>query len=118
MKNLSSKWQKVIVWLTGWLNIIAFVIAGGYVYLKTEDEDVKASAKTVLGVTLTFTGLDLLRGLVYNIANLANVEYKILNVIADVGVMLTVLKAIIFLAFFVLDVCGVICRSTKNNEDK
>ena len=107
MKNLSSKWQKAIVWLTGWLNIIAFVLAGGYVYLKTDDEDVKGSAKTVLALWLGFTGIELVRSLIYNIANLAEVEYKTLNTISDIGLAITVVKAVVFLALFILDLCGI-----------
>ena len=55
MEKLNSKWQKLILWLTGYLNIIAFVLGGGFVYLKTQDEKVKKSAKTVLAFVIVFT---------------------------------------------------------------
>ena len=60
MKGLSVKWQKLIVWLTGYVNIIAFVIAGGYLFKNTEHEDVKRSAKVALIVTAIFTAIEAL----------------------------------------------------------
>ena len=104
MKNLSSKWQKAIVWFTGYVNVIAFFLAGGYVYLNTQDKDVKGTAKTALGVVIGFNVLDILRSVVYNIASLADVEYKTLNVISDIGVALTIVKAVVFATLFIVDV--------------
>ena len=104
MKNLSSKWQKAIVWFTGYVNVIAFILAGGYMYLNTQDKDVKGTAKTAMGVVIGFTVLDMLRSIVYNIASLADVEYKTLNAISDIGVALTIVKAIVFVTLFIVDV--------------
>lgn len=107
MKGLSTTWQKIIVWLTGYLNVIAFFLAGGYVYLKTECDDVKSSAKTVLALLLGFTGLDILRSLIYNILSVANVGFDTLNVISDIGTVLLIIKAVVFVTLFILDVCGI-----------
>ncbi len=112
MKNLSAKWQKLIVWLTGYLNIIAFVLAGGYLYFKTEDEDVRSSAKNALVVVAGFTGLDLLRSVIYNLMSLFDASYNSLNVVSKIGVAFTIIKAIVFAVLFVLDLNGIQLKKT------
>ena len=106
MKGLSSKWQKLIVWLTGYVNIIAFVLAGGYVYLNTEDDDVKDSAKSVLYIVAIFTALELVRSLVYNVLNVSGADYGTLNVLTTIAMIITALKMVVFAVLFVCDMCG------------
>ncbi len=107
MKSLCSKWQKLIVWLTGYLNVVAFFLAGGYVFFKTEDEDVKDSAKTVLLLTLLFTAIDIIRLVIYNFASVGEAEYDTLNEISKFGLIMAVIKAITFVTFGVLDFFGI-----------
>ncbi len=116
MKTLSEKWQKLIVWLSGYLNIIAFFLAGGYLYLKTDSDDVKTSGKTVLFLTAIFTGLDLLRGLLYNILSVAEADYEILRTISTVGTVFVILKAVVFATLFILDLCGIKLLPIKNEQ--
>lgn len=105
--KISSKWQKTVIWLTGYLNIIAFILSGGYIYQKTEDEDVKTSVKTVLIFLVGFTGLDILRMVIYNILSVASVGYETLNVISAIGGILSVIRGIVFVTFYILDMCGI-----------
>ena len=107
MKTLSIFWQKTIVWLTGWLNTIAFFLAGGYVYLNTESEDVKKSAKSVLGLMLIFAGIEILRSVIYNILSVANVDYDTLAVLSDVAYIISIIKAIVFVTLYILDIKGI-----------
>jgi len=119
MKNLSAKWQKTIVWLSGWLNIIAFFLAGGYIYLNTDDDDVKRSAKTAVVLTLFFTAIEVLRSIIYNVLNIANVSYDTLSVISDIGTAFSIIKTITFTTLFILDLCGIkFIPVLKNKENK
>ena len=118
MKNLSGTWQKIILWLTGYLNIIAFFLAGGYVYLNTDSEDVRHSAKTVLALLLGFTGIEILRSVVYNILSVAGVGYDTLAVISDIASIITVIKAVVFVTLFVLDLRGIKLTHSKTAESK
>lgn len=118
MKTLSTFWQKTIVWLTGWLNTIAFFVAGGYVYLNTENEDVKKSAKSVLGLLLIFAGIELLRAIIYNIFSVANADYDTLSVISDVANIIYIIKAIVFTAFYILDIKGIKITPIKEKTEK
>lgn len=105
MKNLSSKWQKLIVWVTGYLSIIAFVIGGGYIYMKTEDADVKKSAKTVFLISIAFTALDIIFLIVRNITSAAG-DYQALNDISIITSMIAIVEAIVFVVFCALDMVG------------
>lgn len=107
MKNLSAKWQKLIVWLTGYLNIIAFFLAGGYVYTKTQDEEVKNSAKTALILVAGFTAIEMLRGLIYYIMTLSNASYEALSAMSDLSYVLTIIKIVVFATLFALDFFGI-----------
>ena len=104
MKKLSAKWQKLIIWLTGYLNIIAFVIAGGYTYLNTEYKAVKATAKKVLLLLAGFTAIDILRTLIYNVISLFEADYNAIEVISKIGTAIAIIKAITFVVLFVLDI--------------
>ncbi|MBO5304493.1 MAG: hypothetical protein J6A99_02330 [Clostridia bacterium] len=105
MKNLSSKWQKLIIWVTGYLSIIAFVIGGGYIYMKTEDADVKKSAKTVFLISIAFTALDIIFLIIRNITSAAG-DYQALNVISIITSMIAIVEAIVFVVFCALDMVG------------
>ena len=102
MEKLNSKWQKLILWLTGYLNIIAFVLGGGFVYLKTQDEKVKKSAKTVLAFVIVFTIIDIIRLIIANFINLGD-NYEAINGVYHVGLVIAVIKAVTFVTFCVLD---------------
>ena len=105
MKGLSCKWQKLIIWVTGYLSIIAFVIGGGYIYMKTEDADVKKSAKTVFLISIAFTALDIIFLIVRNITSAAG-DYQALNVISIITSMIAIVEAIVFVVFCALDMVG------------
>lgn len=103
MNKLSAKWQKVIVWLTGYLNIIAFMLAGGYIYLKTEDEEVKSSAKRVLVLVAGFAVASALIGFIYNILGVCNAGYDALNAMSKVGIVIDIIKTLVFGVMFIFD---------------
>ena len=56
----SNSWKKILIWACGYVSIIAFAIAGGYAIVKSEDEDLKKTAKTCFIVTLVFLAVDAL----------------------------------------------------------
>ena len=48
MQKISKKWQKVILWAGAYASSIIFALLGGYVWLKTDDDE------KVFAVTLVF----------------------------------------------------------------
>ncbi len=106
MEKLGTKWQKLIIWLTGYLNLIAFILGGGYIYLKTKDEKVKASARLALFVTAVFTALNAFYTLLYNILYLFGAGYETTNLMSDISRVITILEIIVFALLLILDLFG------------
>ncbi len=68
MKEVWSKsWKKVLIWASGYVSFLAFVVAGGYVIVKGQEEDVKRTAKQCFIVSLLFLAVDALTTIFNNI---------------------------------------------------
>lgn len=66
MKEIWTKtWKKALIWLCGYSSFIAYALVGGYVIVKSDDEELKKTAKTAFIVTLIFTALSAIL-LLYN----------------------------------------------------
>ena len=40
MKKIwTNRWKKALIWFSGYFSLIAFAIVGGYVIVKSEDDD-------------------------------------------------------------------------------
>ncbi len=53
----SKKWKKVLIWFCGWIDFVAFALVGGYTIVKSEDEDLKKTAKQTFTVVLIFAAI-------------------------------------------------------------
>ena len=118
MKNLSVRWQKLIVWLTGYLSIIAFVVAGGYIHRNTEHDELRSSAKVALFVTAVFTGLDMIRYILQYCVGLADASTMW---IYDMGYVFAIVKIIAYIVLFIVDMTvgfGHGKQSVKKEEEK
>ncbi len=74
MKEIWTKsWKKVLVWVCGYVGILAFAIAGGYVIVKSEDAELHRTAKQCFIVTLAFLAADALLVVLTYIGSLANI---------------------------------------------
>lgn len=62
---MNEKLKKVFILLSGYLSFIAFAIVGGYVFIKSDSEELKKTAKLTLIVTLIFTAISAVL-LIYN----------------------------------------------------
>ena len=116
--NLSKNFKKTVIWVTGYLNLIAFLLAGGYIFVKSEEEDVRSSAKSAFLLVVTFTAIDIVRMIVYNIMSVANAGYKALSVVSDIGTVVAVIEALAFVIFFILDLCGIKFIPVRYEEKK
>ena len=56
-KIWDKKWIKILIWLSGYINFIAYAIVGGYVIAKSQDEELRKETKKAFIVTLVFTAL-------------------------------------------------------------
>ncbi len=73
--NWNNKWKAVLVWLSAYLNFIAFVVVGGYFYVKKEDEELQSATKQAFLVTLGFTAISAFLSIFNYIGGLTNNYY-------------------------------------------
>ena len=72
MKEFWTKnWKKALLWLSGYLSIIAFAVVGGYIIVRSEDQDLRRSAKTCFIVVLIFAAIDAFVLILNNILGLS-----------------------------------------------
>ena len=62
---MNEKLKKVFILLSGYLSFIAYAIVGVYVLVKSDNEELKKTAKLTLIVTLIFTAISAVL-LIYN----------------------------------------------------
>ena len=71
MKGFWTKnWKKALIWLCGYVHLIAFAITGGYVIAKSTVKELHRTAKTVFIVTLIFTAVEAVILILSGIASL------------------------------------------------
>lgn len=106
MKNLSLNWRKAIIWFTAYVNVIAFFLAGGYIYLNTSESETRLTFKNALALSIGFTCLGVLQDLLYYLLSIFKVNYQVLNTLNTVDQVIFALKIIVFAVFVILDFCG------------
>ncbi len=72
----TQKWKSILIWASAYINFIAFALVGGYAVVKTEDENLKKTAKQALIVTLIFSALSAFLALFSNIAGFSDSYYS------------------------------------------
>ena len=106
MKHLSKLWQKGIIWLTSYVNLIAFFVAGGYLFLNTGDDDIRVSFKNALLCSAGFTLLTLFFDVLYYLLSIFGAGYDTLNFINKIDYVIFILKIAAYVTLFVMDVKG------------
>lgn len=120
MKGIKDNVYKVILWLSGYLSIIVFALTGGYVWLKTDNEELKKETKKIFIVTLIFTLIDVFLRIYYIFMSLANnvggEAYKFYNLLGNISALAKITVFLIFglIAFF----SGKKSKETTATEDK
>ena len=90
MKTISKKFVKVLMYVFGYLNIVAAVVGCGYVLLKSEDKGCKTAARNSLILSVIFAALSALYSFIsYFFGTLLELDvYRALNIInAIVGIL-------------------------------
>ena len=102
--NWNKKWKSILVWISAYLNFIAFVLVGGYFYVKKEDDELQTATKHAFLVTIIFTAINAFFSIFNYIGGLTNnyyssAAYKFYSVSnAIVGIA----KIIVFATFVIL----------------
>lgn len=100
MEKIKKNWLKLILWVGAYVNAIIFALCGGYVWIKTEDEDVKKEIKKIFLVTLIFIAVEALVVLVHSFLNIAEANnYRVYSIINS---LIAIAKVATFATFALL----------------
>lgn len=102
--NWNNKWKSVLIWLSAYLNFIAFVVVGGYFYIKKEDEELQTVTKRAFLVTLCFTAINAFFSIINSIGGLTNNYYtsSLYEFYSICVSIVGIAKIIVFATFIVL----------------
>lgn len=100
----TTRWKALLIWACGYLSIIAFAIVGGYAIVKSDDEELKKTAKQAFIVTLIFTAISLFLTLYSSIGGMTDgyylsKAYEAYDIMFD---LMTIAKIVVFVAFAAL----------------
>lgn len=122
MKELwTTKWKKVLIWACGYISFIAFALAGGYVIVKSDDEELKKTAKLTFIVTLIFTGVSAFFSLFNLFGGMfsgyyGSVMYRIISILTNI---VGIVKILTYAFFIVCLLAETQLREfIKNMKDK
>lgn len=97
----TTRWKALFIWLSGYLSIIAFAVVGGYAIVKSEDEELKKTAKQALIVTLIFTAISMFLLLYSSIGGMTDGYYlSDANTAHNIMLQITNIAEIIVFATF------------------
>ena len=114
----SRRWKALLIWASGYLSFIAYAIVGGYVIVKSDDEELKNTAKKAFIVTLIFTAISMFFSIYSSIGALSSsyyssgayVAYGVLQMIVNIA------KIVVYVVFALLSFFNVKVVSDKSEE--
>lgn len=114
----SRRWKALLIWASGYLSFIAYAIVGGYVIVKSDDEELKNTAKKAFIVTLIFTAISMFFSIYNSIGALSSsyyssgayVAYGVLQMIVNIA------KIVVYVVFALLSFFNVKVVSDKSEE--
>ena len=117
--NWNSKWKSVLVWLSAYLNFIAFVLVGGYFYVKKEEEELQTATKRAFLVTLIFTAINAFFSVFNYIGGLTNNYYtsSAYDFYSTCTTIVGIAKIIVFATFIILTLVKKDAPAASANKD-
>ncbi len=108
MKKIGKTIGGLAIWASAYVNVIAFALCGGYMWLKSDDEDLKRETKKALIVTLIFVGIGMIQSLTGYIFNLCDISYGngIYSAHQTIGTLVSIAKIVAYATGAALAVFG------------
>ncbi len=104
----TKKWQNALIWACGYLSIVAFVLVAGWAILKSEDEELKKTAKKAFFIVLIFAAISALLALFNACAGIFDSYYgsSAYDFYTIASKIITIAEIITFAVFIVLNFAG------------
>ena len=117
--NWNNKWKSVLVWLSAYISFIAFVVVGGYFYVKKDEEEVQTATKRAFLVTLSFTAISAFFSIFNYIGGLANnyytsAAYEFYSICTTI---VGIAKIVVFAVFIILALIKKDAPASSENKD-
>lgn len=107
MKNIwTNRWKKALIWLCGYVSLIAYAVVGGYVIAKSEDEDLRRTAKTAFIVTLIFTAIDAFVSILSSIYGLSGYSRGFSDFLSWFRFVIQIAEIAVYAVFILLSLFG------------
>jgi hypothetical protein len=103
---------KILIWISGYLGYIPFILVGGFSYFYLKDEELQGTTKKTLWVVLSFLCLEVIMSIVSSIVSMANGNFMALQNIESI---INIVRIVIFIAFACLDLFSK--SNKKMNKD-
>lgn len=115
--NWNTKWKSVLVWLSAYLTFIAFVVVGGYFYVKKEDEELQIATKRAFLVTLSFTAINAILSIFNYIISLTDNYYasSAYEFYSTCSTIVGIAKIVVFAVFIILALAKKDTPATSEN---
>ncbi len=78
MHKISKRWLKAMLWASSFVSPLLFALVGGYVWIKSDDEEISHEVKHVFFDVMIFIGIDLITslcGIVFDFVNVCAAKY-------------------------------------------
>ncbi len=111
----TNKWKKILIWLSGYINFIAFAVVGGYAIVKEQDEELKKTAKKVFVITLIFTAISAVLSLISYFGGMADGYYGsgFYKAMSIIGSLVNIAKVVVYAIFIIIELLAKEDNSNK-----
>ncbi len=104
MKQIwSLRWKKLLIWICGYLSIVAFAIVGGYTIVRSDSRALKQTSKNAFIAVVVFTVLEAIRLL---LSSIGSVSGGMAGFLAVYVMLVALAKIIVFACCAIIAFCG------------
>lgn len=116
----SRRWKALLIWASGYLSFIAYAVVGGYTIVKSDDEELKKTAKQAFIVTLIFTAISMFLSLYNNFGGMADnyytsAGYQVYSILLQ---LTNIAKIVVYVVFGAIAFFGGNAKAVPHAEEK
>ena len=106
MEKNHANLLRLLLWVSSYLNLLAFVLFGGYVYLKSGREDLRRECRRVTGFIVIFAAAGSLLSLLGYLNGLFGYSADMQNVLNFLSSLLSAVRIVTYAVFAIFAVAA------------